>query len=209
VRSSTLEEAEAAVRAPHSDTASFPFRKTRDEDNPVAGPSRGITWKQRASQGHSTSGLDIGTDLHGGEELAEAGGSRIHRPETTTSDQGEAQGSAATPRFGRLPKPKKGTVDPHHSENIRKYGRSFAGKPVENLLRKYLNENKSFTDDPKFCSTCLNLVSASLARNTWKRYNSALRLWNRFREEYRKNYDFLEIEAWDKKFLIWGWHERQ
>jgi hypothetical protein len=209
VRGSTLEEAEAAVKAPHSGTASFPFRKTRDKDDPIAGPSRGITWKQRASQGHTTSGLDIGTDLHGGEDLAEAGGGRIHRPGTTTSDQDETQGSTAPPRFGRPPKPKKGTVDPHHSESVQKYGCSFAGKPVEILLRKYLSENKSFTDNPMFCSTCLNLVSASLARNTWKRYNSALRLWNRFQEGYKESFDFLDVEEWDKKFLIWGWHERR
>jgi hypothetical protein len=209
IRSSTLEEAEAAVRAPHTDTASYPFRKTRVEDDPIAGPSRGITWKQKASQGHTTSGLDIGTDPHGEEGLAEEAERRGHRPEMTISDQDEVRGPAATTRSGRPPKPKKGTVNPHHSENIRKYGCSFAGKPVENLLRKYLSENKSFTDDPKFCSTCLKLVSASLARNTWKRYNSALRLWHRFQEECKKNYDFLDIGTWDKKFLIWGWHERR
>jgi hypothetical protein len=36
---------------------------------------------------------------------------------------------------------KKGIAKPHHSKEAQKYGTSFAGKPVELLLTKYMEKN--------------------------------------------------------------------
>jgi hypothetical protein len=51
-------------------------------------------------------------------------------------------------------------------------------------------------------------VGASLARNTWKRYNSALRQWEKFRHESGADFELLDVETWEKNFLIWGWRDR-
>jgi hypothetical protein len=71
-----------------------------------------------------------------------------------------------------------------------------------------MERNKSFPNDADFCRTCLALVAASLAQNTWKRYNSALGLWEKFRTESGLVVEFLNVEMWEKKFLIWGWRDR-
>jgi hypothetical protein len=104
---------------------------------------------------------------------------------------------------------KKGTSTPRHSNRMQKYGGSFGGRPVETLLRDHLKKNESFVNEPEFFRACLELVGASLARNTWKRYNSALRLWNRFRKESGKSFVFLDYETWDTRFLVWGWRVRK
>ncbi len=79
---------------------------------------------------------------------------------------------------------------------------------MELLLTKYMERNQLFANDPDYCRTCLGLVGASLARNTWKRYNTALRQWESFRRESGIVVDFLDSEMWEKKFLIWGWRDR-
>jgi hypothetical protein len=79
---------------------------------------------------------------------------------------------------------------------------------VRLLLTKYMKKNALFAKDPKHCRTCLDLVGASLARNTWKRYNSALRQWGKFRHESDADFKFLDVETWEKEFLIWGWRDR-
>ncbi len=88
-----------------------------------------------------------------------------------------------------------------------KYGASFAGDPVK-LLTKYMKKNVMYTKDPEHCRTCLGLVGASLARNTWKQYNSALRQWEKFRHASDTDFEIFVVESWDKKFLIWGWRDR-
>jgi hypothetical protein len=71
-----------------------------------------------------------------------------------------------------------------------------------------MKRNKLYSNDPDYFHTCLGLISASLARNTWKRYCSALKLWEKFLEGSNTDFDFLNVESWDKKFLIWGWENR-
>jgi hypothetical protein len=71
-----------------------------------------------------------------------------------------------------------------------------------------MERNELFAKDLDHCRTCLGLVGASLARNTWKRYNTALRQWEIFKRESGIVVDLLDAERWEKKFLIWGWRDR-
>jgi hypothetical protein len=71
-----------------------------------------------------------------------------------------------------------------------------------------MSRNKHFANEPKFFRACFELVAASLARNTWKRYSSALRLWIRFRKETEKPFVFLDFETWSSRFLVWGWRRK-
>jgi hypothetical protein len=72
-----------------------------------------------------------------------------------------------------------------------------------------MEKNELFHSDPKYCRTCLALVAASLARNTWKRYNSAFRLWEKFLKESSLVVELTDVDVWEKKFLIWGWHDKK
>jgi hypothetical protein len=54
---------------------------------------------------------------------------------------------------------------------------------------------------------CLNLVSASLARNTWKRYDSAYRLWERFCEENSLSTGLTDFGKEKRNFIVWCWEK--
>jgi hypothetical protein len=54
----------------------------------------------------------------------------------------------------------------------------------------------------------LDLIAASLAQSTWRRYDSALRLWKLFKQQSGKNLDFLDVNSWSESFIVWGWSIR-
>ncbi len=56
---------------------------------------------------------------------------------------------------------------------------------------------------------CLDLVAASLAQSTWKRYDSAFRLWKLFNAQNGKKCDFLDANSWCENFIVWGWSVRR
>jgi hypothetical protein len=198
------------VRPPPGARASYPFRTVGVEDDFYACPSSGAVRCWFAGQHQASTERGHFEDARNKRAL--------DGPDESRTQQGEearASGSTGGPdghaplRSGGLPKPKKGTSTPRHSNRMQKYGGSFGGKPVEALLRDHMRKNKSFANEPEFFRVCLELVGASLARNTWKRYNSALRLWNRFRKESGKCFVFLDYETWDTRFLVWGWRVRK
>ncbi len=192
-------EAEAAIRAPPPPQAVFPFRNDAEDEHPHATPSHSSSNNKKRGAGntHPSQTGDIEPD------------DRIQ----TSSRPGTA---AANPRIDHEdttrigpPKAKKGTVKPHHSLSVQKYSCSLMHGPVRTLLQNSILKNALYCHDPKFANACLDLVSASLARNTWKQYNSALRLWKTFQAQTRENFDFLNPTTWNKKFIIWGWSVRQ
>ncbi len=207
-RGATLEEAEAAIKSPPAAHALFPFRMTSEEVDSEGGP------RHQSGTSRETGRRPIGPSWHenpsshGKEAPLGADGIRSKPSRTVTLDDCGRPGTSTSAHHEENLSKKKGTARPHHSKEAQKYGISFAGKPVELLLTKYMERNKSFSNDAEYCCTCLALVAASLARNTWKRYNSALRLWEKFRTESGLVVEFLNVETWEKKFLIWGWRDR-
>jgi hypothetical protein len=175
-----LEEAEAVVRAPPGARASYPFRTLCVEDDHCAGPSSGAVRFRFTGQQPASTEREHLEDTRSKRALD---GSDENR--TRQGEEARASCSAGGPeghgpaRSGGLPKAKKGISTPRHSNRMQKYGGFFGGRPVETLLRDHLRKNESFLNEPEFFRVCFELVGASLARNTWKRYNSALRLWNR------------------------------
>jgi hypothetical protein len=99
-------------------------------------------------------------------------------------------------------------VTPHHSRHAQKYNRLLLCGPVSTLLQTSLRKSTLYNRDPKFVNTCLELIAASLAQSTWRRYNSALRLWELFRLQSDEDFDFLNVNSWNKRFIIWGWSVR-
>ncbi len=207
-RSATLEEAEAAIKSPPVAQALFPFRVASEEVDRDGGP------RHQSGTSRETGRRPVGPawheNLNAHGKVAFTGVDGIRNKPTRTNTLGDCgqPGTSTSAHHEENPSRKKGITRPRHSKEAQKYGASFAGKPVELLLTKYMERNKSFSDDAEYCRTCLALVAASLARNTWKRYNSALRLWERFRKDSELVVEFLNVEAWEKKFLIWGWRDR-
>ncbi len=97
---------------------------------------------------------------------------------------------------------------PHHSTRVQKYSSSLKRGPVRTLLKKSLRKNILYGCDPLFVKTCLDLVAASLAQSTWRRYNSAMRLWETFQARTGETFNFLDPSVWSKRFIIWGWTTR-
>ncbi len=70
---------------------------------------------------------------------------------------------------------------------------------LEKRNLNYLNDN---------CNrACLNLVTASLAKNTWKRYDSAYRLWERFCKENTLSTDLTGFGKEKRNFIVWCWEK--
>jgi hypothetical protein len=186
----------------------FPFRVASAVDDRVDGLLHQPGSSQEAERRLTGAAWRGGQHAH--EKEAVAGGDRKQiKPTRAGAFGGCGQPGAIAPA---LPVEgstrKKGIAKPHHSKEAQKYSISFAGKPVESLLTKYMERNELFHKDSEYCRTCLALVAASLARNTWKRYNSAFRLWEKFLRESGLVVELIDAEVWEKKFLIWGWRHR-
>jgi hypothetical protein len=202
-KSFSLEEAEAAIRSPPAAQASYPFRTTPSDDglstgpHPIPGPSWGT------GRGQTSSGGRSGPAAH------EDDGGCYRTTKPSSKNLNNTQCASAFSNAGESSSRKKGSSAPRHSKLAQKYSVFFPSKPVESLLANYMKKNKFFTKDPDYYRTCLGLVAASLAKNTWKRYNSALSLWEKFRKELNAHLDFLDVNSWDKNFLIWGWRDKR
>ncbi len=207
-RGSTLEEAEAAIRLPPAAKALFPFRSTPEEDDRDERTIHRLTQSQEAGRHLAGASWHDGPAVRR-REVPSSVGEFQSKPAIPVAGGNHSQpGTSAATQRKEDPSRKKGITRPHHSKEAQKYSTSFAGKLVELLLTKYMERNQLFANDPDYCHTCLGLVGASLARNTWKRYNTALRQWESFKRDSGIQFDFLNSELWEKKFLIWGWRDR-
>ncbi len=161
-RNLSLEEAEAAVRNPPAAEATFPFRTTASEGG-------------RRLSGISTGGLKW--------KLAPTGTSRREEGPARaadTEDEGEPSATTRIPEHAGVSRPKRGTSTPEHDDELCKYACKMSNSPVYELLKSSLEKNICPGTDRHNRTLSLDLVIASLAKNTWKRYNSALALWKIF-----------------------------
>jgi hypothetical protein len=76
------------------------------------------------------------------------------------------------------PREKKGTVTPHHSQSVMKYGERNLPKLIKKFLTYKLPVHAS--------EEILGLLSGSLAQSTWRRYRAALKTWKKFALERGK-----------------------
>ncbi len=76
------------------------------------------------------------------------------------------------------------------------------------LLKFSLDKKSCFKNDQHNRDLCLKLVVASLAKSTWKRYNSAFTLWKVFCEEKEKTGDIRKLPESKRDFILWCWECR-
>jgi hypothetical protein len=107
-----------------------------------------------------------------------AGGGTFSEPQPGPSGSGDAKRpkpSSGKPTDDSATKEKKGTVRPRHSSKTMKYGEKNLPKIVKMFLRS-----------DQCCPTPrinMQLLGASLAQSTWKRYKAVLKTWRLFNRE--------------------------
>jgi hypothetical protein len=114
---------------------------------------------------------------------------------------GTAGGSAAT----APPPAKRGIRQPAHASEIQKYGKIPNQGPVHRLLLSCLENNNFSRLNARYRTVCLDLVIASLAKNTWQRYDSAFRMWERFCTDCGIKADFNDFPTYKRNFILWCW----
>jgi len=96
----------------------------------------------------------------------------------------------------------KGTYTPRHSLSSEKFGIDSLPKKVKDLISSLCKDSPFLSNNKDTKKLFIEFVSLSLARNTWKRYGSALSLLEKF-----KSANNIETIFWNSatkiKFLCW------
>ncbi len=93
---------------------------------------------------------------------------------------------------------RQGTIKPEDSESSRKYGKSNVPRMVMANWSRLADESKYFMDE-NLKNVFVNLLGGSLASSTWKRYQSAVNLWQRFESVVGNDDDKLKMSV----FISW------
>jgi hypothetical protein len=84
----------------------------------------------------------------------------------------------------------------------------MSNNPVYELLKSSLGKNTCPGTDHHNRTLSLDLVIASLAKNIWKRYNSALALWKTFCKKRGSTGSVKELSDAKRDFILWCWEKR-
>jgi hypothetical protein len=90
-----------------------------------------------------------------------------------------------TPKPGPSKKKQKteGKILPKDNPADRKYSYGNIPPLLKDLILKHLKKENLLKNDEKLSQECIGLISNSLAKRTWDKYNSALSLWKKFETE--------------------------
>ncbi len=98
---------------------------------------------------------------------------------------------------------RQGTIKSEDSESSRKYGKTNMPRMILENWYRLADESKYFNDG-NLRNIFVNLLGSSLASSTWKRYQSAVNLWQRFESVAGNDDDKLKMSA----FISWCFGER-
>jgi hypothetical protein len=145
------------VHSPGSGEVSYPFRAPEPASRQIADHGKGP--RPRYSSG---AGEEPTRSCGPPESKLSAGGAGPSFPDTA--------GGAST---GAPPPDKRGIQKPAHNRGVQKYRKVPNQGPVHHLLLSHMRKNKSLRLNDHYRHVCLDLVIASLAKNTWQHYDSA------------------------------------
>jgi hypothetical protein len=95
---------------------------------------------------------------------------------------------------------KEGKLRPKDDKHLRKYCSENMPETVKHLLLRHIQKFDVFKDDPELSLECVKIVANSLAKRTWNKYNSALKLWKIFSKSTDcKKFSGLAFLCWCKK----------
>ncbi len=119
-------------------------------------------------------------------------------PFSTRSSAKKPAASSGSSNKGKRPKP---------SASLRKYRAGRLPAEIKILLEKkwpLLKEMRA----SRWRTVLEELGSKSLARNTWAKYSSALKMYSRFCKEMKIEFDLPVSRERADSFIIWGAEER-
>jgi hypothetical protein len=99
-------------------------------------------------------------------------------------------------------KGQKGKKIPKHSKMDEKYSKRNIPKPLKKLFKKQWKSENSLHKQKGLQKTYLSLLANSLAKQTWKRYLCAHKIWIEFKKFAKKSEHFL-IERDKTAFICW------
>jgi hypothetical protein len=114
-----------------------------------------------------------------------------------SDEQEDEQGGTEKPEPSKKKQKTGGKIVPTDNPADRKYGSKNIPPLVKNLIVRHLKKRGLLKSDKILSKECVNLISNSLAKRTWEKYNSALSLWKKFETETNvKHFSRIAFVCW-------------
>jgi hypothetical protein len=115
----------------------------------------------------------------------------------TSDEQDDEPGGSEKPEPSKKKQKTEGKIVPTDDPANRKYGSRNIPPLVKNLITQHLKKRGLLKHDKHLSKECVNLISNSLAKRTWEKYNSALSLWKKFETETdAKHFSRIAFVCW-------------
>jgi hypothetical protein len=107
-----------------------------------------------------------------------------HAGKKRASDEPEDEpGESEKPGPSKKKQKTEGKTGPKDNPADRKYGSKNIPPLVKNLILQHLKKQDLLKNEKILSRECMNLISSSLAKRTWEKYNPVLSLWKKFEAE--------------------------
>jgi hypothetical protein len=114
-----------------------------------------------------------------------------------SDEQEDEQGGSEKPEPSKKKQKTEGKIVPTDDPADRKYSSKNIPPLVKNLIMQHLKKQGLLRSDKLLSRECMNLISNSLAKRTWEKYNSALSLWKNFEAEANvKHFSRIAFVCW-------------
>ncbi len=115
----------------------------------------------------------------------------------TSDEQDDQPGGSEKPEPSKKKQKTEGKIVPKDHPTDRKYGPGNIPPLVKKLIMRHLKKQGLLKHDKRLSRECVDLISNSLAKRTWEKYNSALSLWKRFEMETEaKHFSRIAFVCW-------------
>ena len=92
----------------------------------------------------------------------------------TSDEQDDQPGGSEKPEPSKKKQKTEGKIVPKDDPTDRKYGSRNIPPLVKKLITRHLKKQGLLKHDKHLSKECVDLISNSLAKRTWEKYNSAL-----------------------------------
>jgi hypothetical protein len=114
-----------------------------------------------------------------------------------SDEQEDEQVGSEKPEPSKKKQKTEGKIVPTDDPADRKYGSDNIPPLVKNLITQHLKKQGLLRRNKLLGRECVNLISNSLAKRTWEKYNSALSLWKKFEAETNvKHFSRIAFVCW-------------
>jgi hypothetical protein len=130
------------------------------------------------------------------------------RAKLTPPSTHDKDGDLRQAHHKKLGNGRKGIVIPTHAPSLEKYGTRSMPLKIRRLLESCAVRNPFLAESPELLTTCMELLSSSLARNTWGKYAAAVTLWEEFSRSNKSKTEMLFQNCSLIAFCCWCCKEK-